>query len=241
VPLENFPFEARDVDVSSIKQVIMQFESSGTVSMDNIRIEPYKSRGRQQATLPAMDAFSFDGIVNANDSGLTVFELEGQNIYLGSNSEFLFIGGVIQDESPMINSREGKDIWNGDAVEIAFSTQDGLNPKRSIFYTDDRHLGIRMSDVPQIWDWTRSQTVNADIKTARVSAAIYSFECKIPWKELSVDSWKEGGEYAIELAVDIADKQSVRQSQIRWNSIDKEGFHTSPSLWGKLFIQQTTR
>jgi hypothetical protein len=241
VPLENFPFEARDVDVSSIKQVIMQFESSGTVSIDNIRIEPYKSRGRQQATLQAMDAFSFDGIVNANDSGLTVFELEGQKIYLGSNSEFLFIGGVLADETPLINSREGKDIWNGDAVEIAFSTQDGLNPKRSIFYADDRHLGIRMSDVPQIWDWTRSQSVNAEVKTSRVSDSIYSFECRIPWKELATQPWQEGGEYAIELAVDIADKQSVRQSQIRWNSIDKEGFHTSPSLWGRLFVQQTTR
>jgi hypothetical protein len=74
-----------------------------------------------------------------------------------------------------------------------------------------------------------------------VSNTIYSFECKIPWKELGTEPWQEGGEYAIELAVDMADSESVRQSQTRWNSIDKEGFHTSPSLWGRLFIQPSTR
>ena len=241
VPLENFPFEARDVDVASIKQVIMQFESSGTVSIDNIRIEPYKSRGRQQATLKTLGEVYFDGLINVSDSALTIFELDGHKLFVGANQDFLFIGGVVFDETPMINTREGKDIWNGDAIEIAFSTQSGLNPKRAIFYEDDRHLGIRMSATPQIWDWTRSQSVNAEVKTSRVSNSIYSFECKIPWKELATQPWQEGGEYAIELAVDLADKESVRQSQIRWNSADKEGFHTSPSLWGRLFIQQTTR
>jgi hypothetical protein len=241
VPLENFPFEARDVDVSSIKQVIMQFESSGTVSMDNIRIEPFKSRGRQQASLSMIEAISFDGIINSSDSAMTLFELDGQKLFVGSNQDFLFLGGVIFDNSPLMNSREEKDIWNGDAIEIAFSTSSGLNPKRSIFYADDRHLGLRMSNSPQVWDWTRSQKLNAEVKTTRVSDSIYSFECKIPWKELSTEPWQEGGEYALELAVDVADKESVRQSQIRWNSIDKEGFHTTPSLWGRLFIQQTTR
>jgi hypothetical protein len=145
------------------------------------------------------------------------------------------------DETPLINTREGKDIWNGDAVEIAFSTRIGLNPKRNIFYADDRHLGLRMSNTPLVWDWTRSQPVNAEVKTTRMSDRIYSFECQIAWSELGVEAWQEGGEYALELAVDLADKESVRQSQIRWNSIDKEGFHTTPSLWGRLFIQPSTR
>jgi hypothetical protein len=241
VPLENFPFEGRDVDVASIKQVIMQFESSGTVSMDNIRIEPYKSRGRQQATLNMIDAISFDGVINISDSALTLFEVDAHKLFVSANQDFLFVGGVVFDNTPLINTREDKDIWNGDAIEIAFSTSSGLSPKRSIFYADDRHLGIRMNSNPQIWDWTRSQKVSAEVKTSRVSDTIYSFECKIPWKELAVEPWQEGGEYAIELAVDVADKESVRQSQLRWNSIDKEGFHTSPSLWGRLFIQQSIR
>jgi hypothetical protein len=241
VPLENFPFEARDVDVSSIKQVIMQFESSGTVSMDNIRIEPYKSRGRQEAILHTIDAVSFDGVINVLDSALTLFELDGHKLFVGANQDFLFVGGVVFDNTPLVNTREEKDIWNGDAIEIAFSTRSGLSPKRSIFYADDRHLGIRMSGNPQIWDWTRSQKLNSEVKATRVSNTIYSFECKIPWKELGTEPWQEGGEYAIELAVDMADSESVRQSQTRWNSIDKEGFHTSPSLWGRLFIQPSTR
>lgn len=241
VPLENFPFEARDVDVSSIKQVIMQFESSGTVSMDNIRIEPFKSRGRMQATLQTIDNFTFDGVINVQDSALTLFEVEGGKLFVGSNSKYLMIGGVVHEDSPLVNTREGKDIWNGDAVEIAFSTRSGLNPKRSIFYADDRHIGIRMSSNPQVWDWTRSQTVNAEIKTTRVSDIIYSFECKIPWKELGTEPWMEGGDYALEIALDIADKESVRHTQSRWNSADKEGFHTTPSLWGRILFKNTTR
>jgi hypothetical protein len=241
VPLENFPFEARDVDVSSIKQVIMQFESSGTVSMDNIRIEPFKSRGRQQSTLSTVDQFAFDGMIDVQDSALTLFEVEGGKLYIGSNSEYLMIAGVIHEDSPMINTREGKDIWNGDAVELAFSTRSGLNPKRAIFYADDRHLGIRMSANPQVWDWTRSLPVNAEVKTNRISNRMYSFECKIAWKELGVEPWKEGGDYALEFALDVADKESVRQTQSRWNSIDREGFHTSPALWGRVFFKNKTR
>lgn len=241
VPLENFPFEARDVDVSSIKQVIMQFESSGTVSMDNIRIEPYQSRGRQQATLTAMNQFSFDGIINQQDSAMTLFEVNDSKLFVGSNEDFLMIGGVIHDDTPLVNTREGKDIWNGDAIEIAFSTRSGLNPKRAIFYADDRHVGIRMNANPQVWDWTRSQAVNAEVKTSRVSGSIYSFECKIAWKELGVEPWKEGGDYALEVALDVADSESVRQTQARWNSIDREGFHTTPALWGRIFFKNTTR
>ncbi len=241
VPLENFPFEARDVDVSSIKQVIMQFESSGNVSIDNIRIEPFKSRGRQQASLQTIEEFSFDGIINIKDSAYTLFQVEGGNLFCASNTEYLMIGGVVFEDTPLINTREGKDIWNGDAIEIAFSTRSGLNPKRSIFYADDRHLGIRMSATPTVWDWTRSETVNAEVKTTRISNNSYSFECKIPWKTLGVEPWKEGGDYALEFAVDVADKESVRQTQARWNSIDKDGFHTTPSLWGRIFFNNTTR
>jgi hypothetical protein len=51
----------------------------------------------------------------------------------------------------------------------------------------------------------------------------------------------EGGDYALEIALDIADKESVRQTQSRWNSTDKEGFHTSPSLWGRIIFKNTTR
>ena len=241
VPLENFPFEARDVDVSSIKQVIMQFESSGTVSMDNIRIEPYKSRGRQQATLHTAYSIVFDGLINVADMDYTLVQIEQHNLFLAGNAEYLTIGGVVFDETPLINTREGKDIWNGDAVEIAFSTRSGLNPKRSIFYADDRHLGLRMSNAPQVWDWTRSQPVNAEIKTTRLNDRSYSFECQIAWSELGVEAWKEGGDYALELAVDLADKTSVRQTQQRWNSIDIEGFHTTPALWGRMLISLPNR
>ena len=241
VPLENFPFEARDVDVSSIKQVIMQFESSGTVSMDNIRIEPYKSRGRQQATLHTAYSIVFDGLINVADMDYTLVQIEQHNLFLAGNAEYLTIGGVVFDETPLINTHEGKDIWNGDAVEIAFSTRSGLNPKRSIFYADDRHLGLRMSNAPQVWDWTRSQPVNAEIKTTRLNDRSYSFECQIAWSELGVEAWKEGGDYALELAVDLADKTSVRQTQQRWNSIDIEGFHTTPALWGRMLFSLPNR
>lgn len=241
VPLENFPFEARDVDVSSIKQVIMQFESSGTVSMDNIRIEPFKSRGRQQITMQTANTIAFDGQINISDVDYTLIQIEDHNLFLAANEQYLTIGGVVFEDSPLINTRDGKDIWNGDAIEIAFSTRSGLNPKRSIFYADDRHLGIRMSDSPLVWDWTRSQQVNAEVKTTRLNDRSYSFECQIAWSELGVEAWKEGGDYALELAVDIADKTSVRQTQQRWNSIDMEGFHTTPALWGRMLFSLPNR
>ena len=240
VPLENFPFEARDVDVTAIKQVIMQFESSGCVSLDNIRIEPFKSRGRQVASMQNSDSYVFDGMITAADA-YTPFILDGGKLYLGSDKDYLIVGGVIDDTTPLINDKEGKDIWNGDAIEIAFSTRSGLNPKRSIFYADDRHLGIRMSNTPQVWDWTRSLTVKSEVLTTRIDNGHYSFECRVPWTELGVEPWKEGGDYALEFAIDVADKASIRQSQNRWNSIDQEGFHTTPALWGRLRFNNITR
>ena len=40
-----------------------------------------------------------------------------------------------------------------------------------------------------------------------------------------------------EIAVDLSGSNELRSEQQRWNSSDKEGFNTNPSVWGKMIIE----
>jgi hypothetical protein len=48
-------------------------------------------------------------------------------------------------------------------------------------------------------------------------------------------AWEIGQQYDLEVAIDLGNGDA-RQQQIRWNSAKREGFNTSPALWGSLSI-----
>jgi hypothetical protein len=237
IPLENFPFENRDVDMSAIKQVIFQFESSGKVWVDEISIVPYTPKAKMQTTLRPLAAPAIDGTISPTEWFSEYASVGNARIHINYDNTYLYLAGVVQDANPLVNPHDNQDIWNGDALEIAFSTLASTDPKRKIFYATDHHLGISMSDKAFCYDWTQSKKISGSVIKTQKKSDLYTFEASIPWSELGANPWQSGQIYGLELAMDMSDESGIRKEQIRWNSSSVEGFNFNPSLWGSMRIE----
>jgi hypothetical protein len=236
VPLENFPFEGYDVDASSIKQIIFQFESSGKVFIDDISIIPHKAKGKQKLETKKIMKPQMDGEISSGEYASAPIEFETGKVYVNFDNNNLYLSAAVNDKSPAVNNQTNADIWNGDAIELAFSTAAGTDPKRRIFYETDHHIGFKMGDTPMVYDWSAGKVIEgATIKITR-NANGYTMEASVPWSALQAMPWTDGKQYEMEVALDMANADGVRTEQLRWNSPGNDGFNTNPSYWGQLII-----
>lgn len=234
VPLDNFPFEQNDVDASAIKQLILQFESSGKVCIDEISIIPFVPKQSKIGQAVEQNTTRATDGLHIPDSPENVFRIGEHSMRVCYDLKGLQFTGKIYDATPMQNVQSGKDIWNGDALEIAFGTDAAADPKRRIFYPSDVHLGIKLDGSGMVYDWINGRAVENTKVVLTPKDNYVEFDITIPWETLQVEAWKGGQTYGFEWAVDDGDASGKRISQVRWNSEFKEGFNTNPSLWGRI-------
>ena len=234
IPLSSFPFEARDVDVYSIKQVVFQFESSGKVFIDQISLIPFESKGRQTHEIQLSKSPRIDGNIAAGEWPTNALSMTLAKAYVNWDDEFLYVAAEVTDKSPLVNVSTGENIWQGDALELAFSTRPDVRSDRKFYYPSDLHLGIALGAKNEAYNWSTKQAIDGvRVQTAK-SANGYTCEIAIPWKSLACKPFVAGQAYDFECAIDIADENGKRQTQSRWNSSDREGFSENPSLWGSI-------
>lgn len=235
IPLVDFQFDGWNLDGGTVKQLLIQFESNGTVFVDEFKIIPFKPKEVNTLVVTKSYGWVNDGFIEGGQYVATA-NIDNSVLYLNWNEKELYIGGEIEDVSPCRNMQNGRDIWNGDAIEIAFSSETGISDKRMMFYEGDRHIGIKMGGNFDVYDWSREKNIKAQISVKPLQNK-YVFECVIPWSELGVSPWKNNATYNIEFAIDQSISQDTRDFQKRWNSINNENFNTNPSLWGKLKVE----
>ena len=235
IPLVDFQFEGWNLDGGTVKQMLIQFESNGTVFVDEFKIIPFKPKEPNTLVVTKSYGWVNDGFIEGGQF-VAQANMDGSVIYLNWNEKELYIGGEIEDVSPCRNMQSGRDIWNGDAIEIAFSTETGISDKRMMFYEGDRHIGIKMGGNFDVYDWSREKNIQAQISVKPLQNK-YVFECVIPWSELGVSPWKNNSTYNIDFAIDQSTSQDTRDFQRRWNSVNNENFNLNPSLWGKLKVE----
>ena len=235
IPLVDFQFEGWNLDGGTVKQMLIQFESNGTVFVDEFKIIPFKPKEPNTLVVTKSYGWVNDGFIEGGQY-VAQANMDGSVIYLNWNERELYIGGEIEDVSPCRNMQNGRDIWNGDAIEIAFSSETGISDKRMMFYEGDRHIGIKMGGNFDVYDWSREKNIKAQISVKPLQNK-YVFECVIPWSELGVSPWKNNSTYNIDFAIDQSTSQDTRDFQRRWNSVNNENFNLNPSLWGKLKVE----
>ena len=236
VPILAFNWQEFNADVSNVKEFIIQFEASGDIYIDDVRIiESYESL-RSITEIP-LDVNSNQLSANAfwfNERTPTV-TLAGNKIFLALDKDYLYVAAEVLDSDPMQNSKSGDEIWNGDALEIAFSTNSDASVGRNYFMSTDKQIGIKVSEDPLVWNWrSHSQINDAVVQTISIPKG-YLLQAKIPLKDLGSSNFKVDGIYGLEIALDQGNNDG-RKVQYRWNSPDTEGFHTNPSLWGEAII-----
>lgn len=238
IPLAFFPFEENDCDPSNIKQLIIQLFAQDAVEIKSIQIVPFRGKLKEEIVsipLPASQ-LQLDGTISD-------WKVPFQNV--GTKGSFavqhskdtLYLAFRVQDDSPRLNVHREKDLWNGDAIEIAFSTNLNANAKRNLFLLSDYHIGLNCSENPYLWSFSDNEMFsNARFAIAN-DAQGYCVEIAIPLRDFIKQELSSGQTLGFEVAIDYGDASNKRTHQMRWNSSGTEGFHINPSLWGRLILQ----
>lgn len=238
LPLSEFEYENSDIDLSNIKQFIIQFEAEGNIFIDEMKIVPFTGSLKKRLVIKSnLNAVQIDGTMKLQEwSNASIAQFNGHKIYLELDDEFLYVGAIVKDLSPLQNNKNEKDIWDGDAIEIAFSANPESPKKRKSFLFSDQHIAIRANEKPMIWDFKKAKEIKAEIKTKQIADG-YFLEAIIPLSALGFPDFQKDKIMSLELAVDLGNSSGKREVQHRWNSGSREGFHKNPSLWGELLIK----
>lgn len=238
IPLTAFDFNQFDADKSGIKQLIIQFESEGEIFFDDLKIVPTQTVESKLAIVPFVNTLAtVDGIKDNIYSG-NGFSLENGQVWLAVNDKNMMVYAEVNDASPLQNIQSGKDIWNGDALEIAFTTNAAASANRKAFLLSDQHIGIKATTAPVLWNWRNNTAATGNVMTKKTTTG-YIVEALIPLDQFIAAPFIAGNNYQIEIAVDAGTTKG-REKQYRWNNPYNEGFNTSPQLWGKMRIINET-
>ena len=233
LPLSLFPFDEFDTDAANIKQLLVQLFSEGEIEIRSVKLMPFAGKLKNEF-LAKKQAIIIDGDFTDWESDFELFN--GQQFCVSYSDEYLYLAYIINDSTPLQNSKVEEELWNGDAVEFAFSTNPNANDKRSFLLLSDQHIGINCGDSPYVWDFKRGQLIpNSKLEIIEINTG-YIVESSIPLNYFKNFEFKSGINLDMEVAIDLGNSES-RHSQIRWNSSNKDGFHQNPSMWGNLLIQ----
>lgn len=238
IPFSSFPFVKTDLDISNIKQFIIQFEAAGDLFFDDITIIPFEGnlKPKLKAT-KVLNAINIDGNVNEEEWGIASAMVDEKNkLFVRYDDTHLYIAAQVIDLHPFNNKFDDSEIWNGDAIEFSI----GMNPEADInrtrYLLSDYQIGIKCVENAYVWNWkTKSRIVSAEVKTLLTDSG-YNLEAKIPLVALGNFKIEAGKKYGFEFALDNGDTTGKRIKQDRWASSHQEGFNLDPSLWGIMII-----
>ena len=195
MPLSEFNWDEQNADVSNIKQIIFNTEADGHIYIDEIEIVPYKGGFRKRATLENItsDQFKADGNTDDYIWKTQSLQFADNEVHLALDGEYLCVAAKVVDEDPRQNSFKDRDIWNGDAFEIAFSTDPEASTRRTNYLSSDQHIGFSLNgDQIQSWDWMEQRELKHKEYASKAIDNGYVFEARIHIKDLEADFLRPG-------------------------------------------------
>lgn len=238
IPLALFPFDENDFDLFNVKQLIVQLFSEGIIEINSIKLVPLTKKLKEELLVkPVNETLAIDGNSAdwANDDFTEI--VGGHRIAMHYNPEILFIAIHVQDSTPMQNKNQGADLWKGDAIEIAFSTNNTADEKRKFYLLSDQHIGINCGSDTYCWDFKQNTQLQSIHYKSQTENGGYFIEIAIPYKSAYSKKLVSGESFGFEIAVDSGGETNIRKRQDRWNSASTEGFHLSPNKWGRIVLQ----
>lgn len=236
LPLQLFPFEENDVDATNIKQLLIQLFSEGEIEIQSIELVPFSGKLKKELLAnQTQTPITIDG--SLADWGQDFVDLTPkQHFSMEYTNDSLFFAFNIEDATPRQNTRKNADLWQGDAIEIAFSTNPNADPKRSFLLLSDQHIGINCGPNSYVWDFKRSSEISTANHHITLTDRGYILELAVPTNAFRNFNPTAGMELDIEIAIDLG-TDAGRDVQLHWNSGSDEGFHQAPSKWGVLILE----
>ncbi len=231
LPLGLFNWNEMDCDPTNIKQFITQFEADGEFELKEMRVVPFAGSLRMQAKV------GYHAETGIGSSERVILLADGSHLQLSWDADSLYVDGRIPDGNNLVNSQTGVNLWNGDALELAFSAQPEMSRRpRTTFLFSDVHLGLSLGESSEVVNFRTGVGIPNRRQIMVLEGGFgYDLHWSLPWKALRRDPWTIEGRYLLEVARDQGDAQG-RIQQIRWNSGEAEGFHQNTGLWGELLV-----
>lgn len=233
IPLSLFPFDEFDVDATNIKQLLIQVFAEGTIEIQSIQLVPFNGKLRKETTAEKNTIHVDGDIEEWNNEFNTVGD---HKFSVAHADDHLYFAFQVSDATPRVNNQEGSKLWNGDAIEVAFSTNPAADRKRKFLLLSDQHLGINCGSHPYVWNWKTNEKLDIPMAFKSIENG-YQVEFAIPTSSFRNFDLGNLEQLDLEVAIDLGNG-AIRKEQIRWNSENQAGFHESPSLWGGLILEE---
>ena len=236
IPLSLFPFVENDVDLSNVKQLLIQVFAEGVIEIKKVHLVPFSKKLKKEVEAVQLGkSLSFDNFLTDKSTMYTNIE-GGHSFAVAYTSDSLFFSFLINDASARVNKHANGDLWKGDAIEIAYSTNTTANKKRKFLLLSDQHIGVNCGESAYVWDWKESKKQAAITCEFGKWAKGYTVNMAVPFTALYNLELTPGLKLDFEIAIDLNEGDS-RKEQQRWNSTFSEGFNTSPTKWGTLIFK----
>ncbi|MCE5299399.1 MAG: hypothetical protein LLG37_00795 [Spirochaetia bacterium] len=170
---------------------------------------------------------------------------QSSKVYVAFTEDAVYIAAVVKAPKSAKNSKEGKNIYDGNAVEL-FVGFDNSDPQREIYTESDYQIGFSTGDYskankkfsikPQIYCFNLDKPVEGGKIVVKPATDGYTLEAMVPASAL--DGWdiRDGAEIGFDIGIDdIGDKGVVRKIQMTWSG-DKDGWK-NPKGWGKAVLK----
>ncbi|MDB2317471.1 hypothetical protein N9V23_01815 [Flavobacteriales bacterium] len=238
LPLAEFEWDiAQDIDMSNIKQMLVQFEAAGDLYVKEINVIPFKGGFTKRIEIPYANQLdlTIDGKTDETLwSQAQAIEFASYEVKSLSDDENFYFSLSFDSEQNIINPFTDGGMWNGDGFEIAFTSNHELGKKRVFMSSTDQHFIINLAN-KRAWDFRNSSLIEGIQVAESKNNETYQFEIKVPLSSLDLDAFTPNVKYQIEFAVGKSSADGTkREMQYKWNSEGKDGFYAKPALWGEM-------
>jgi hypothetical protein len=156
-------------------------------------------------------------------------------IYLGYDSDSVYIYADITDPSYSAGSFKGADIIKGSSLVFTISTDPTADVNRASFGNYDFYFAIKASQDIESWNYTKKKPLENPILFFRRTKGGYAVEALIPWYNFNTGCFCHIKNRAIsfDTAINSADHDG-RIIQSRYSG--KDDFTVNPSEWGRVIF-----
>lgn len=236
LPLREFEWDAANgANPANIKQMMIQFEADGDIYVDEIKVVEFNGSFRKRAIFIVEEPVStqIDGEISKGEWTNPV-DLEGNKVYMHADNEYIYLASIINDETPMVNKNTNGEIWNGDAIEFAFTTKPVRGKPSPYYKSFNQHIGISLTNNPIIWNWSRNTTIDGDVSVTKNGNRV-TVEARLSKANFGDFDFEYGEVYGLEIAIDQGNATG-RTKQLRWNEPNNDAFSSNPVVWGEMII-----
>jgi hypothetical protein len=155
-------------------------------------------------------------------------------IFLGFDSDKLYIFADIDGVSPGPDDFTGEDIINGDSLEFFFGTNPGSDPDRDKYEPTDIHIALKASKDLCGYNFTKKSAIDHGEYYFRKKNNGYILEASLPLSDLGAGCLcrLKNRDIGFDCALNFKQKGGTIISRIRWTGT--ENINKDPSEWGRI-------